>query len=88
MLISESYWGQRYAQEITEEIFRFGFQDMELNRVEALCNITNLASKRVLDKLGMTLEGVLRDYIFEKGHFHTFYIYSLLKKEWENIKRP
>ena len=43
--------------------------------------VENHASARVMEKVGMTLEGVLRKYVHVKGQFHDMKLYSILRDE-------
>jgi RimJ/RimL family protein N-acetyltransferase len=59
-------WGRGLATEAARAILTFGFEAMELHRVEAMVDPENLASLRVLEKLGFVREGRTReDYRFE-----------------------
>ena len=60
-------------------IIDFCFAHLHLNRIELKCGTHNIKSKRVAEKLGFTLEGVLRQAEFLNGSFIDLNIYSLLK---------
>ena len=60
--IARAYWGQGYATEAVQALIQFGFEKMELVRIEAVVLPENLASSRVLEKSGMQFEGVLHAY--------------------------
>jgi ribosomal-protein-alanine N-acetyltransferase len=81
-VISKSYWNKGYMTEALEEILRFGFEQMELVRIEAKCFVQNTASVRVMEKCGMKLEGTLRSYKYVKGNFGDFKLYSILSSEF------
>lgn len=81
-MLSKKYWNKGYMTEALREVIKFGFEKMELNRIEALCNPENTASIKVLEKVGMKLEGLLRQYLFFKGKFWDFNIYSILKSQF------
>src|SRR5579884_1679302 len=51
-------WNRGYMTEAVRALVRFGFGRMGLNRIEARCKVANLASARVLEKVGFRLEGV------------------------------
>ena len=57
---------------------------MKLNRVQASCIPENVASLRVMEKIGMKYEGILREYMFAKGRYDDLKMYSILRREWEN----
>lgn len=80
--LSKEYWNKGIMTECLREVIKFGFDKMKLNRIEARCYTDNIASHRVLEKAGMTLEGVLKEAIFAKGSYHDLRVYSVLKKEY------
>ncbi len=49
----------------------------------------NPASGRVMEKLGMTREGILREHFYRDGVFHDVVSYAILREEWErSAKKP
>ncbi|GIP57334.1 GNAT family N-acetyltransferase [Paenibacillus woosongensis] len=52
-LLSPACWRQGYATEAARSLIHFGFESLELNRIEARCSQANPASERVLQKCGM-----------------------------------
>ncbi|MFB2922403.1 GNAT family N-acetyltransferase [Aerosakkonema funiforme] len=81
--LSRKYWGKGYMTEAVRAILDLGFRTMELNRIEARCKIENIASARVMEKVGMKFEGILREHLFAKGCYHDLKIYAILWKEWD-----
>ncbi|BAY84234.1 GCN5-related N-acetyltransferase [Calothrix parasitica NIES-267] len=79
--LSQAYWQKGIMTEALTNIIKFGFEKMELNRISATVMLDNIASMKLLDKLGFEEEGVLREYGFWKGEFHDLKMFSLLKKE-------
>lgn len=67
--------------EAVHPLIAFGFQMMKLNRIEGRCILANTASARVMEKVGMKFEGVLRQHLFTKGSFYDVKMYSILKEE-------
>ncbi len=80
--LSWEQWGHGYATELGEELLRFGFEDLHLHRIQAHCIAENHASARVLEKLGMRLEGTLRDKQFQKGRYWDELWFAILQPEW------
>ncbi len=80
--LSKEYWGQGMMTEAVKEIMKFGFDKMELNRIEGRTWIENIGSQAVLKKAGMTFEGTMREQIFLKGKYVDHTLYSILKKEY------
>lgn len=81
--LSKDFWNKGYTTEAFEEVIKFGFERMKLNRVEATCKLANIASERVMLKCGLSYEGILRRRLFAKSEFHDLKLYSLLRNEWE-----
>jgi len=80
--LSRRYWNQGYTTEAVCATLTFGFGPMQLNRIEARCNVLNIASARVMEKAGMTFEGVLRQQMLVKGHYDDLKMYSILRDEF------
>ena len=55
-LIDRPYWGQGLATEGAEASLRFAFEELRLERVLGICDPRNVASERVMQKLGLVLE--------------------------------
>lgn len=81
-VISKDYWGKGLTTEVAKELVKFGFEEMDLVRVQARCDVENIASARVMEKAGMTLEGIIRKGIFVKGEHRDLKMYSILKEEF------
>ena len=81
--LAPDYWGQGYATEAAGAIIAFGFEELKLHRIWADCVAENVASARVLEKLGMRLEGRLRENQCFKGRRWDTLIYGLLITEWQ-----
>lgn len=79
--LSEDYWNRGLISEACKIIIKFGFQDLKLNRIEARCMVENLASAKVLEKLGFIFEGIMRKQIFIKEEYWDMKIYSLLRDD-------
>jgi len=62
-VIGRAYWGKGYMPEATQAIIAWAFQQPAIYRVYATTDMENKASQRVLEKVGMQREGVLRKYI-------------------------
>jgi len=82
--LNQDYWGKGIMSEIVNNLFEFGFEKMNLNRIEARCWSNNDKSVRIMEKNNMRFEGVLRDQIFVKGKYIDVKMYSILK--WEYVK--
>lgn len=74
--------GQGLAVEAAREVLRIGFEALKLHRIHATCDDRNMASARVLEKLGMRKEGHFRSNEWVKGEWTGALIYALLEDEW------
>ncbi len=80
--MSKPYWNQGIMTEAMNELIKFGFDRMNLNRIEARAQVENITSQRVMQKAGMTYEGTMREQFFTKGGYRDFMMYSMLRKEY------
>jgi RimJ/RimL family protein N-acetyltransferase len=62
-------WGQGYATEAAVAILRYGFDHVRLHKISATCDPDNVASARILEKIGMRREGLLRDHLLIRGEW-------------------
>ncbi|MCB0192055.1 MAG: GNAT family N-acetyltransferase [Anaerolineae bacterium] len=80
--IDPHHWGEGYATESVRAILKYGFDDLQLHRVFASIIADNLGSRRVVEKLGFTYEGQLRENRRFKDRWWDTCLYGLLKDEW------
>ena len=80
--IGRPYWGQGYCTEAARAVLGFGFQQLGLNRIYARHFIRNPASGRVMQKLGMSHEGRLRQHVRKWDAFEDLELYGILKSQW------
>jgi RimJ/RimL family protein N-acetyltransferase/uncharacterized protein (DUF952 family) len=76
------YWGQGYTTEAARAVLAYGFEQLGLSRIYAVHFSTNPASGRVMQKIGMTYEGELREHILKWGVFHSLSQYGILRQDW------
>ena len=80
--IGSDYWGQGFATEASRAIIAFAFTELGLHRVQAGHFTRNPSSGRVMQKLGMKFEGVMRAAYFRWGRFEDVALYAILADEW------
>lgn len=85
-VLSEDYWGNGIMSEAVNEVIKFGFQNLNLTRIQARTFKDNIGSQKVLKKVGMTFEGTLRKSMFLKGVYQDINIFSILKEEYSSTK--
>jgi len=81
-VLSPDYWGKGIAAEALTALLNFAFCELKMRRVEAKYMVENTASRRVMEKCGMTFEGVLRSKLFVKGLFRDIGVCSILSGEY------
>jgi RimJ/RimL family protein N-acetyltransferase len=81
-----SAWGRGYATEAAGLALGFGFRELELHRIWAVCDPENSGSARVLRKLGMRQEGHLREAVQIRGEWRDSLIFAILRSEWSARK--
>jgi len=81
--LDPNYWGQGYATEAARAMVQYGFSQLRVHRIWSWCIADNLGSARVLEKLGMRLEGQLRENEHYKGRWWDTLVYAILDDEWQ-----
>lgn len=76
--LNPAWWGQGYATEAASAVLRFALDTLQLPKVVATCFSVNLASRRVLEKIGMTLEARYPDDIEHRGRLWDKDVYSIV----------
>ena len=79
---ARAYWGKGYVPEATRMIIEWAFQQSSIYRVYATTDTENVASQRVLEKVGMQCEGILRKYIVHPNVSDVprdSYMYAIIK---------
>lgn len=83
-VLNRSYWGQGIMTEAAWAVLAFGFGELNLHRIYATCSPKNIGSQRVLEKIGMTREGHLRQHKWMKGQWRDSYLYAILEGELQS----
>jgi RimJ/RimL family protein N-acetyltransferase len=79
---NKQFWGQGLATETVRSLCEYGFNALQLHRTFATCRTENRASARVMEKLGMKRDGVLREHFYAKGQWQNSFLYSILSREY------
>ncbi len=82
--LNPKYWDRGIMTEAMIAIIGYGFDKMNLNRIEALIAPYNTHSIRLVKRLGFMKEGVLRDHYVYKGRLEDDLLFSLLRREWKH----
>lgn len=76
--LRHDYWGRGICAEAVAALIAYAHEQLGTTRIVGVCLSRNRASARVLEKLGLTLEGRLRQHLFHRGKFEDFDVYGLI----------
>ena len=80
--IARPLWGQGLTTEAAQAVIAYGFEELALTRIHAYADVRNAASWRVMEKLGMQREGLLRSNHLIHDERTDDVIYAILREEW------
>ncbi|MCY4146779.1 MAG: GNAT family protein [Chloroflexi bacterium] len=83
--LHSSYWRRGLMSEAAAAVMRFCFDRLWLHRLAADATEGNVASAALLQKLGFSLEGVLRERVFWRGGHHNLWLFSLLEPDYHEL---
>lgn len=81
-VFNPDYHGRGLAAEAALVMLRLGFEELRLHRVTGRCDARNLASARLMERLGMRREAHLVENEFVKGEWTDELVYAMLEQEW------
>ena len=79
--IHPKHWKKGYATEVLKAVIDFGFDELKLHRIQAGCAVENIASIKVLEKVGMKYEGRGRQVLPLKSGWSDNFEYSILDSD-------
>ena len=74
--------GKGFATEAARALLDLAFGPGDMHRVMARCDARNLASSRLMERLGMRREAHFREHSIVKGEWDEEFIYAILRREW------
>jgi ribosomal-protein-alanine N-acetyltransferase len=80
--LARSYWGKGYMTEALRAVIDWAFAQSYIFRVQAICDVENIGSARVMEKAGMVREGLLRCYVLHpniSAEPRDVYMYAIVK---------
>ncbi len=81
--VGRPHWGHGLTTEAAKLLLRAGFKKLKLHKIYATHHPKNPASGRVMEKLGMKYEGLLREQVFAKGKYWDLAQYGILRREFK-----
>ncbi len=87
--IDEQLQGKGIISKSCKKLIHYGFEKMDLNRIEIKVGVENTKSLSIPRRLGFKEEGILRNASFNNNNYHDIFMFSLLKIDtaYQNIKR-
>ncbi|MEM7373948.1 MAG: GNAT family protein [Bacteroidota bacterium] len=86
-VLARQAWGNGYTTEAFRALIPELFGLEEVKRIEAICDLQNIASARVMEKAGLEHEGILKSFLnipaFEEAR--DVHMYGLAKKSWQTL---
>ena len=81
--LNKSYWRQGLTTEAAKLLLREAFKKLKLHKIYATHHPENPASGKVMKKIGMKYEGLLREHVFAKGKYLDLVQYGILRREYK-----
>ncbi|MBN1440908.1 MAG: GNAT family N-acetyltransferase [Anaerolineales bacterium] len=81
----KKYWGKGYGRDILRTLLRFGFETLNLNRIQLRVMEYNRRAIRLYEKSGFVREGSMREAHFYRGRYWDMHLYSILRREWQAL---
>jgi RimJ/RimL family protein N-acetyltransferase len=79
----KTQWNRGYGTETIRLLLEYGFEDLQLNRIELTVDEQNARGRRCYEKCGFTEEGLLRQHRLVDGQFGNTVMMSILRSEWQ-----
>ena len=83
--IGREFWGRGYATEAARAVVGYGFEMLGLNKIHGGHFADNGASGRVMEKIGMTVEGYQPRHVLRGGKYRDLVLYGILREQWEGL---
>lgn len=80
--ISEEYGNKGIVTQCCKALLFYGFSELKMNRIQIKTGVGNVASSRIPEKLGFTLEGIERSGEYFNGQYIDLEVYSMLNDDW------
>lgn len=81
-ILGREAWGRGYATEAARAMVRAGFEQLELERIYGICEVSHAASSRVLEKAGLRWVRTAPQYYEAKGRWWDMHVYEILRADW------
>ncbi len=82
--LNEQYWRKGYMSEALKQIFRYGFQTLDLTTITAVVYSGNEGSNELLKKLGFQLQSIKKEKHLFRGEYYEHKVYALSKDSFNS----
>jgi RimJ/RimL family protein N-acetyltransferase len=82
MIGEKDYWNKGYGTETMRTMSRYGFEELNLNRIWLRVYDTNPRARKAYEKAGFVYEGTLRQAEYKHGRYIDVHVMSILKSDW------
>jgi [ribosomal protein S5]-alanine N-acetyltransferase len=80
--LNPDYWGKGFIVEASIALLDWCLAHYEIARIQCRCKSPNLASRRVMEKMGFIFEGIKRESLRHRDQYWDMLEYSILPREW------
>lgn len=80
--IGEEYWGQGITASALKGLLEYGFNNLKLERIFSTPFDHNIASRKVLEKNGFVLEGIMRNSVKKTGKIYNKALYAIIREDY------
>ncbi|GEN72124.1 GNAT family N-acetyltransferase [Chryseobacterium lathyri] len=79
--MGKPFWNKGYITEAATALIDFGFNELQINKIYATYFLDNPASGRIMEKIGMEKEALLKQHLKKDGKYIDVMMYSILKNK-------
>lgn len=79
----QDYWRRGFGTKLVAWLVKYGFEQLNLNRLETFNLAYNFKAEKIKEKIGFKKEGCLRQAQYRDGSYHDLNIWAVLEDEWE-----
>ena len=79
--VGEPFWNNGYGTEAAKAMLQFAFEVKGMHKVFARFFSSNPASGKIMEKIGMVEEGLLKEHVLKDGRFEDLYVYGILNTQ-------
>lgn len=87
LALARNIQGLFYSLEVIEGLLEFGFQVLNFNKITSLVDNDNEILRKIYLRANMQEDGMMREYLFYGNKWHDQYLFSMLRREWLELKK-